>query len=250
MLKEGSYFRYVFFSCRYGQKDSFFSKPFECLAVARVQFRVGVIKEMLEAEHLNPEIKASVEDAARWFERMGASVEEVSIPLIKVSGIFNGALGSARTALQWTYLMERPHEYDAATRRFSLLPALLPASLYQRALQLRSLMRSQVLDACERYDALLSASQATPPPRIEDSKRPVRSKEQALDQLRRFSYRLGASFAGVPAISVPCGFTPDGLPIGLQIMGKRFDEEAVLRAAHAFEQDTPWHTMRPPVGNE
>ena len=56
--------------------------------------------------------------------------------------------------------------------------------------------------------------------------------------------------AGIPAISIPCGFSQDGLPIGLQIMAKRFDEEAVFRAAHAYEQDTPWHAMRPPVGNQ
>jgi len=58
-----------------------------------------------------------------------------------------------------------------------------------------------------------------------------------------------AAFASVPAISVPCGFSHDGLPIGLQIMAKRFDEEAVFRAAYAYEKDTPWHTMRPPVGD-
>jgi len=54
----------------------------------------------------------------------------------------------------------------------------------------------------------------------------------------------------IPAISIPCGFSQDGLLIGLQIMAKRFDEEAVFRAAHAYEQDTAWHAMRPPAGNK
>ena len=53
---------------------------------------------------------------------------------------------------------------------------------------------------------------------------------------------------GFPAITVPCGFSDDGLPIGLQLAGRPFDEETVLRAAHAYQQATEWHTRRPPVG--
>ena len=212
--------------------------------------RMGVVKEMMDAEHMHPEVKESVGEAVRCFERMGATVEEVSIPIIPLTGIISAAGGSDRTALQWTYLMHRPNEFDLATRRFSLLPALLPASIYQRALQLRSLLRGQILDACERYDVLLTPSQPARPPRIQDTKAPLRSKEQALDELRRFSYSQPAPAAGIPAISLPCGFTRNKLPISLQIMAKRFGEEAVFRAAYAYEQDTSWHTMRPPVGDE
>ena len=212
--------------------------------------RVGVVKETMEAAHLHPEVKAAVEEALRRFEGLGATVEEVSIPTITLSGVISGAGGSDRTALQWKHLMQSPDRYDAAARRFNLLPGLLPAVLYQRALQLRNLLRGQILEACQRYDVLLSPYQATPPPRIQDTKRPLASKEQALNEIWNFSFSNAAPFAGVPAISVPCGFTQDGLPLGLQIMAKRFDEEAVFRAAHAYEQDTPWHTMRPPVGDQ
>ena len=75
------------------------------------------------------------------------------------------------------------------------------------------------------------------------------TKAQALEEIRHFSFSTAAPIAGIPAISIPCGFSQDGLPIGLQIMAKRFDEEAVFRAAHAYEQETPWQAMRPPVGN-
>ena len=104
--------------------------------------------------------------------------------------------------------------------------------------------------ACDRYDVILSPCQPTPPPRIEDTKKPLRSREEAEEDLRRFSFSNAAAIAGTPAISVPSGFTQDGLPIGLQIMARRYDEEAVFRAAHAYEQNTPWHNMRPPVGDE
>jgi Asp-tRNA(Asn)/Glu-tRNA(Gln) amidotransferase A subunit family amidase len=96
---------------------------------------------------------------------------------------------------------------------------------------------------------LVSPYQATPPPRIHDTKKPLASKQQALEEIRHVSFSTAAPFAGIPAISIPCGFTRDALPIGLQIMAKRFDEASIFRAAHAYEQDTPWHTRRPPVGN-
>jgi aspartyl-tRNA(Asn)/glutamyl-tRNA(Gln) amidotransferase subunit A len=193
--------------------------------------RMTVVKEMLEAEHLHPAVKARVEEATRRFEALGATVEEVSVPLVTLSNVISSTTGSDRTALQWTYLMQRPQDYDMATRRFSLLPALVPASLYQRVLQLRSLLRDQVLDACGRYDVLITPSQPTPPPLIEDTRQPLQSREAAADDLRRFSFSNAAAIAGVPAISVPCGFTEDDLPVGLQIMARRFDEEAVFRAA-------------------
>ncbi len=212
--------------------------------------RVGVIREMIEAEHLHSEVKDRLTEAVRHFEGLGAVVEEVSIPMVTLSNVISGTTGSDRTALQWSNLMLRPHQYDAASRRFNLLPGLIPASLYQRTLQLRSLLRDQVLEACDRYDVILSPCQPTPPPRIEDTKKPLQSRAEAVEDLGRFSFSNAAAIAGLPAISVPSGFTQDGLPIGLQIMARRFDEEAVFRAAHAYEQSTPWRHMRPPVGDE
>ena len=211
--------------------------------------RMGLVKETMEAGHLNGEVKHAVEDAVKHFQRMGATVEEVSIPAIALSGVISGSGGSDRTALQWKHLAQSEDLYDAAARRFNLLPGLLPAALYQRGVQLKSLLRSQVLDACERYEVLLTPYQPTPPPRIEDTQKPLLSKEQALNEIRNFSFSTAAAVSGVPAVSVPCGFTQTGLPIGLQIMAKRFDEESVFRAAYAYEQDTQWHSMRPPVGD-
>jgi aspartyl-tRNA(Asn)/glutamyl-tRNA(Gln) amidotransferase subunit A len=212
--------------------------------------RVGVINEARDAAHLHPEIKAQLDDAVQRFARMGAAVEDVSLPLIGLSSTFSGALGSPRVALQWTFLRDRPRDYDTAARLFSLLPALMPASLLQRAMQLRSLIRDQMLAAFERYDVLLLPSYSSPSARIEDTKVPAGSKEQIVAGLRRFNFATPANIAGIPAISVPAGFTSDGLPFGLQIMGGRFDEESVFRAAFAYEQDTPWHTMRPSFGDE
>ncbi len=210
--------------------------------------RIGIVKETQEAPHIDGEVKAAVSEAAKVFESLGATVEEVSLPMIKLSGMFNNALGSGRTALQWQYLNERPEDYDVAVRRYAILPALLPAGLLQRVYQLRSLVRQQVLSACDRFDLLISACQPAPPPTIADTKRQPTSKEDAAREATRFSPGAIATYAGIPALSVPCGFSKDGLPIGLQVMAKRYDEEAVFKAAYAYEQHTSWHTMLPPHG--
>lgn len=69
-----------------------------------------------------------------------------------------------------------------------------------------------------------------------------------MGEATRFSPGAIATYAGIPALSVPCGFSKDGLPIGLQVMAKRYDEEAVFKAAYAYEEHTPWHAMIPPHG--
>jgi Asp-tRNA(Asn)/Glu-tRNA(Gln) amidotransferase A subunit family amidase len=210
--------------------------------------RVGVIREAMEAPHLDPEIRQITLDAVHVIESLGATIEEVSIPLMRDSGLINGALGAPRAALHWRHLNETPSDYDKGVRRYTLLPALIPAVIYQRALQLRSLLRAQILDATQQMDVLITPAYPDFPPRIEDTKEPPRSKEHAVQQMRRFSFATAANYAGLPAMSVPAGFSRSGLPIGLQLMGKRFDEESVLRLGHAFEIATVWHTMRPPFG--
>ena len=208
------------------------------------------MKEAIDAPHLDPRIRQLTLDAVAVLEGQGATVEEVSIPMMTLSGLMNNSLGSPRAALHWKYLNERPEDYDVGVRRNTLLPALLPATVYQRALQLRSLLRAQVHAALDRFDVLLAPTYANFPPRIADTKSDLPSKEQIVEQMRRYGFHTTANYSGAPAMSVPMGFSEDGLPIGLHVMAKRFDEMAVFRAAHAFEQATPWHTMRPPYGDE
>ena len=210
--------------------------------------RVGVIRELLEAEQLSPEVGAAFREAVAVLGRLGAVVEEVSLPLTPLLGVVNAAIGSERIAVQWSDLTTRARDYDVAVRRPVLVPGLLPAALYQRATQALTLIRGQILEACEEYDVLVSPTRPVPPALIEETKRPLRTREEALRALRHFSFTSPAALSGTPAISVPCGFTERGLPMGLQIMGKRFDEATVLRAAYAYEGGTRWHAMRPALG--
>ena len=123
----------------------------------------------------------------------------------------------------------------------------IPAQAYNKAQKLRAMLREQVLAALDDVDVLALPSGVGPAPPVE-SVPGVPSKETALAGLNaRISFTGPFNLANVPAISVPCGFTESGLPLGLQIVGKPFAEETLFRAAHAYEQATTWHTRRPPI---
>ena len=211
--------------------------------------RVAVVKEAIDAPHLDPRIRQLALDAIGVLQSLGASVEEVSLPLITLSGLINNALHSPRVALQWTHLNGTPELYDAAVRRNTLLSALVPAATYHRALQLRGQLRAQTLAALERFDVAVAPAYAQFPPRIADTKSEPATKEASVEQMRRYGFHTPANYSGAPAMSVPMGFSDDGLPMGLHVMAKRFDETSIFRVAHAYEQATPWHTMRPPYGD-
>lgn len=210
--------------------------------------RVGVIREPMGADHIDNEVKIAIQNAVGVLRSLGAHVEEVSIPLMVQSGIINPMLGGPRAALHWEYLKHRSADYDVSVRRLTTLPAIMPSWLYQRALQLRSILRAQVLAATSQFDVLISPSYPTPPPLIVDTKLGVSSKEDALKQMHKYSFATIANYAGIPAMSVPAGFSSQGLPIGMQIVADRFDEWSIFRVAHAFETATEWHLMHPAHG--
>ena len=97
------------------------------------------------------------------------------------------------------------------------------------------------------FDAVISPAMANPPGKIEHVDG-IDSREEAE---RRFGHRnsatFPAAFLGVPALSVPCGFSSDGMPVGLHIMTGQFEDGLALRIGHAYQESTEWHTMRPDV---
>ena len=111
------------------------------------------------------------------------------------------------------------------------------------------MMRDQILDALSRVDVLVlptSSVQATPIPA--EAGMAKNGKEEFLAMLGgRRTYTTPSNMAGVPGLSINCGFTGDGLPVGLQLMGRPYDEATLFRAAYAYEQSTDWHARRPPV---
>jgi aspartyl-tRNA(Asn)/glutamyl-tRNA(Gln) amidotransferase subunit A len=137
-------------------------------------------------------------------------------------------------------LQEIRHDNRISYLTWSLIPALA----YFKAEKLRTLLRQQVLDALQRVDVLVSPTSAVAALKIEPD-RAIDGKKKA----SRNPWGLTPSFslASVPALSICCGFTSQNLPIGLQIAGAPFREDTMLKLAHAYEQNTTWHTRRPPV---
>ena len=207
--------------------------------------RVGVIKELLYSDIVDPEVREGVLAAGTVMEELGAEVEEVSMPVTAHCGTLGTILINTESAAvyrDWTH--ERLREFNPSNRTVLLTGSIMPAQAYYKVQKVREMLRQELLGSLEDHDVLiLPTAKRCAPPVNEDpvltSKRTVR--DLSLVMTRPFN------LAGTPAISINCGFNSQGLPIGLQIGGRPFDEATVLRVAHACEQHMPWHTMRPPT---
>ena len=207
--------------------------------------RVGVITEQINSEVVVAEVSDAVVKAASVLEGLGASVEEVSIPLTTHMTDISGVIMRVDAASKHRpWIRERLRDYSHDLQISHLTGSIVPAQVYYKAQKLRSLLRTQVLDALKDHDVLILPTSGRTAPRLEDGARVITSKEMAptLPFMRTSAFSL----ASTPAVSVPCGFGSEGLPIGLQITGRPGEDGTVLKAAHAYEQHTPWHTMRPP----
>ncbi len=210
--------------------------------------KVGVISERLDAPNLNPEMRDAVTAALGLLGEQGASSQEMSLPYTSYAGAVSWTL----IGVEWSGLHRKTFEpnfgeLDRNNRVRFLTGSLIPAQTYNKAQKVRALLREQVLSALEKVDVLALPSGLGPAPPVESAPM-VQSKEQSMDYLNsRINYTGPFNLAGVPAISVPCGFTQSGLPLGIQLVGKPFAEETLFRVAHAYEQAAGWHTRRPPI---
>lgn len=209
--------------------------------------RVGVIRGLTFSPDTDSEVRNAVLEAAALLEKLGAEVEEISLPLLPLAGaVFMALADSEGAGLHQAWLRSRAADYDQGTRRRLLTASLLPSAVYHQAQRARALIRQQILEALRQVDLLLCPTSPRPAPLIADSAAPITSKEEAARRFfTRRSYTTPFSLAGVPALSVPCGFTASGLPIGLQLAGRPFDEATLFRVGHAYEQETTWHLSRP-----
>ena len=210
--------------------------------------KMGVIQERMDSPNLDPEFRETVAKAISVLGELGASSEDVSIPLAPNAG----ALTMSILNVEWANL-HRPlfepnfDELDHNNKIRFLTGSIIPAQAYYKAQKIRAVLRQQILDALEKVDVLVLPTGPVTAPPVE-SVPGIESKEHSLTGLAgRISFTGPFNLAGTPAISVPCGFSAAGMPMGLQIVGKPFDEETVLRVAHAYEQNTDWHNCRAPI---
>ena len=212
--------------------------------------RVGVLSDRVNDDGVEPDIRDAVNRAVAHMGELGAEVEEISIPLIAQSAAISTTLIYVdATAVHRKGLQDHPEMYDDNNRVRLLTGALIPAQAHQKASRLRHIIRQQILDALEQVDVLVlptSSVQATPLPT--EAGMAKNGKDEFLTMLGgRRTYTTPSNLAGVPGLSINCGFTSDGLPVGLQLVGRPFDEATLFQAAYAYEQATDWHTRRPPV---
>ena len=210
--------------------------------------KLGVVQERMDSPDLDPEFRDTVAKAISALGELGASSQDVSIPLAPKAG----ALTMSILSVEWSNL-HRPlfepniDELDHNNKIRFLTGSVIPAQYYYKAQKIRAVLRQQILDALEQVDVLVLPTGPVTAPPVE-SVPGVQSKEHALTGLAgRISFTGPFNLAGTPALSVPCGFSSSGMPMGLQIVGRPFAEETVLRVAHAYEQATEWHNWRAPV---
>jgi len=190
-------------------------------------------------------VRDGVLAAAKMLEGAGAVVDEVSLAHVAhVAAASFAIVATEALAYHAEWLRTRASDYQPDVRDRLRMGAFVSGVHYVRAQQVRQLVRREVDAALERRDVLLAPATPIPAPvlgetetALGDGPSDVRS---ALIRLTR-----PFNFSGHPACSLACGFTTGGLPIGMQIVGRPFDEATVLRVADAYQRSTDWHTRRP-----
>ena len=206
--------------------------------------RIGILREVLYAGSVDGETGKSVLDAANVLGNLGAKVQEVSVPMAAHAGPINGGIRVEAPTTYRNLLLERAQDIGHDNRIGYMVNAIMPATYYYKAIQLRTLLRAQILRALNDVDLLLMPTAGVPAqPLAPDPE--ITGREN----VNRTPYLLTTvpSLANLPALAVPCGFSSEGLPLSLQIAGRPYEDATVLRAGHAYEQATEWHTRRPPV---
>ncbi|QTH40201.1 Asp-tRNA(Asn)/Glu-tRNA(Gln) amidotransferase subunit GatA [Cohnella sp. LGH] len=224
--------------------------------------RIGVPKEYLGAG-IDPQVKERVQEALKVFESLGAVWEEISLPhteyaiatyyllasseassnLARFDGVRYGVRADNPANLLDLYRRSRSEGFGPEVKRRIMLGTYALSSgyydaYYKKAQQVRTLIKRDFDQAFEKYDLIIGPTAPTTAFKL---------GEQVNDPLTMYLNdicTIPVSLAGVPAISVPCGLA-EGLPVGLQIIGKPFDESTVLRAAHAYESQAGFSDLRP-----
>jgi aspartyl-tRNA(Asn)/glutamyl-tRNA(Gln) amidotransferase subunit A len=209
--------------------------------------RLGRVLEYCDSEANDKDIKESMERAIQTFQNLGAHVEDVSIPILSLATPIFVCTGDVDFAHAWEDILRtRLQDLDSHTRTRCISALLTPPYLYHRGQRARCLLREQIIQVLERVDVLISPTAPKPSQKIDSLAQPFRSKEDVLRiMFGSRSYVSAYALSGLPAISIPCGFTKANLPIGLQIAGRPFAEDAVLQVAHAFESTTEYSLKRP-----
>jgi len=228
--------------------------------------RIGLPKEYF-IDGIHAGIREAVDKAVRQMESLGAEVQEISLPhtdvaiatyyivapaeastnLSRFDGVRYGHRAAGSGDLLEHYLSTRAEGFGPEVKRRILLGTYVLSSgyydaYYVKAQKARTLIRKDFMDAFEKVDLILSPTSPVPPFKLGEH------NDDPLGMYLADLFTIPPNLAGLPALSVPCGFVNEGgkdLPVGLQMIGKPLDEATMLKAAHAFEQSNEWFKRRP-----
>ena len=209
--------------------------------------RVGVAREFF-FEGLDDDVQRAVEEAIQQLKSLGVQVLEVSWPSIRHAPALYAISLAEGAAAHEPWLRSRGDYYGADVRERMQQGLLVPATTYLKAQRLRAVLRRELEQVFEKVDLLVTPTAASPAPKLDAGPGQIGAPTGALrSALRRFTQPF--NLTGSPALTVPCGFSRDGLPIGLQLVGRPFDEARLLNLAHAYEQSTPWKDHHPALSS-
>jgi aspartyl-tRNA(Asn)/glutamyl-tRNA(Gln) amidotransferase subunit A len=227
--------------------------------------KLGLPKEYMIGG-LDAEVKTAVDAAVKQFEKLGAEIVEISLPhtdyavatyyiiataeasanLARFDGIRYGARVDGADPIE-LYSRTRGAGFGAEVKRRIILGTYVLSSgyydaYYLRAQKVRTLIRDDFLKAFEKVDAIVTPTSPTAAFKIGEK------SDDPLQMYLSDIFTISCNLAGICGVSLPCGFTKTPkLPMGLQLLGKPFGEEIILRLGHAYEQSTPWHKEKPPL---
>ena len=196
-------------------------------------------------DQLSPSVDQAIHAAIRQLENLGAKTVDIEMPGIPIHRAcwFHIASPEAYSYHEF-HLQKHADLYGADVRGRLEAGRVLLSIDYVRAQRARTAIKKDFNQLFDAVDVVVTPTVPIPAPRIEDVHQPWGDgPETAAASVTRFTRYFNV--AGVPTISIPCGFSPEGLPIGMQIAGKAFDEFTVLRVAHAYEQSARWFERRP-----
>jgi aspartyl-tRNA(Asn)/glutamyl-tRNA(Gln) amidotransferase subunit A len=228
--------------------------------------RVGIPREYAATEGIDPEVSAAVDQAVRVLADLGAEKVEVSLPhtdyavaayyviapseassnLARYDGVKYGVRDAGQNELIQMYRRTRSRGFGPEVQRRIIigtycLSAGYYDAYYGKASQIRSLIIDDFSSAFEACDVIASPVAPTPAFKIGEK------VDDPLTMYLTDIFTLSANLAGIPGMSVPCGFSKKGLPIGLQLLGNHFNEEMLLKVAYNFEQATDFHKKKPDI---
>lgn len=209
------------------------------LGTSLADVRVGLVRHFYEEdERASEEAIAAMNSAAAVLESLGATVREVRLSsLLDYQATCMVILLGEACEIHGPWMASRPQAYGKSFREKLLLGGVLSPADYVAATRRRAELIDEVLRAHEQHDVLLTATVY--------GGAPVLQETSAYVIFQRSLLSTPFNVSGTPAISLCNGFTRNGLPLGMQVAGRPFDEAMVLRVAHAYERATPWRARRP-----